>query len=287
MSTSNHKCAKEIVEMSKNESWKRAWTRIKAMRKVMNMFAEERKAEILQLMESGKPVKVGDLSQRFEVSESTIRRDLQELENAGMIQRTHGGAISIQSSFELSYQEKEIRFYEEKQKIAKAAADLVKDGETVFLDAGTTTLQMAYALRGKTFTVATNSMEIAQAFAEDLQIEVMVIGGSLRKNTRALVGFLANEMLTRLHFDKVFLAANAVDPDFGVSTPNLIEAETKRQMLKAGKEVILLIDHSKLWEKAMCKICSLSEINLLLTDDGIEDEDVKRLSQYVQVQISV
>ena len=252
----------------------------------MNMFAEERKAEILQLMESGKPVKVGDLSQRFEVSESTIRRDLQELENAGMIQRTHGGAISIQSSFELSYQEKEIRFYEEKQKIAKAAANLVKDGETVFLDAGTTTLQMAYALRGKTFTVATNSMEIAQVFAEDLKIEVMVLGGSLRKNTRALVGFLANEMLTRLHFDKVFLAANAVDPDFGVSTPNLIEAETKRHMVKAGKEVILMMDHSKLWEKAMCKICSLSEINLLLTDDGIEEEDVKRLSQYVEVQIA-
>ena len=249
----------------------------------MNMFAEERKAEILQLMESGKPVKVGDLSQRFEVSESTIRRDLQELENSGLIQRTHGGAISVQSTFELSYQEKEIRFYDEKQKIAKAAAELVKDGETVFLDAGTTTLQIAYALRGKPITVATNGMDIAQVFVEDSQVEVIVLGGSLRKNTRSLVGFLTNEMLTRLHFDKVFLAANAVDPELGVSTPNLIEAETKRHMVKAGKEVILVVDHSKLWEKAMCKICSLSEINLLLTDDGLEAADVKRLSQYVQV----
>jgi len=252
----------------------------------MNMFAEERKAEILQLMESGKPVKVGDLSQRFEVSESTIRRDLQELEKVGLIQRTHGGAISVQSSFELSYQEKEIRFYDEKQKIARAAVDLVKDGETVFLDTGTTTLQIAFALRGKTITVATNSMDIAQVFAEDTQVEVIVLGGSLRKNIRSLVGFLTNEMLARLHFDKVFLAANAVDPDLGVTTPNLIEAETKRHMVKAGKEVILVVDHSKLWEKAMCKICSLSEINLLLTDDGLEEADVKRLSQYVQVQIA-
>ncbi|OLN29726.1 DeoR/GlpR family DNA-binding transcription regulator [Desulfosporosinus metallidurans] len=250
------------------------------------MFAEERKAEILQLMESGQPVKVGDLSQRFDVSESTIRRDLQELENVGLIQRTHGGAISVQSSFELSYQEKEIRFYDEKQKIAKAAVDLVKDGETVFLDTGTTTLQIAFALRGKTITVATNSMDIAQVFAEDPQVEVIVLGGSLRKNIRSLVGFLTNEMLAKLHFDKVFLAANAVDLELGVTTPNLMEAETKRHMVKAGKEVILVVDHSKLWEKAMCKICSLSEINLLLSDDGVDEADIKRLSEYVQVQIA-
>lgn len=250
------------------------------------MFAEERKTEILQLMESGKPVKVGDLSLRFDVSESTIRRDLQELENAGLIQRTHGGAISVQSSFELSYQEKEIRFYEEKQKIAKAAAELVKDGETVFLDTGTTTLQIAYALRGKAITVATNSMDIAQVFLDDLQVEVIVLGGSLRKPIRSLVGFLTNEMLSRLHFDKVFLAANAVDPELGVTTPNLTEAETKSHMVKAGSEVFLVVDHSKLWEKAMCKICSLSEINLLIIDDGLDAADFEKLSKYVRVQVA-
>jgi DeoR family fructose operon transcriptional repressor len=252
----------------------------------MTMFAEERKAEILQLIESGQPVKVGDLSQRFDVSESTIRRDLQELENGGLIQRTHGGAISVQASFELSYQEKEIRNLEEKQRIAKAAVELVKDGETVFLDSGTTTLQIAFALWGKRITVATNSMDIAQVFMEDPQVEVIVLGGSLRKGVHSLVGFLTNEMLARLHFDKVFLAANAVDHDLGVTTPNLTEAETKRHMVKAGKKVILVVDHSKIWEKAMCKICSLSEIDLLLTDAGLDQEDVKRLSQYVQVQIA-
>lgn len=250
------------------------------------MFAEERKNEILQLIESGKPVKVGNLSQRFEVSESTIRRDLQELENAGFIQRTHGGAISVQSGFELSYQEKEIRFLEEKQKIARAAAELVKDGESVFLDSGTTTLQIAFALRGKPITVATNSMDIAQVFADDPHVEVIVLGGSLRKSIRSLVGYLTNEMLSRLHFDKVFLAANAVDPELGVSTPNLNEAETKSHMVRAGKEVILVMDHSKIWEKAMCKICSLDEINVLLTDDGLDESELKRLNQYVQVQIA-
>lgn len=250
------------------------------------MFAEERKAVILQLMESGQPVKVGDLSQKFGVSESTIRRDLQELENVGLIQRTHGGAISVQANFELSYQEKEIRYLEEKQRIAKAAVEMVKDGETVLLDAGTTTLQIAFALRGKAITVATNSMDIAQVFTEDPQVEVIVLGGSLRKGIHSLVGFLTNEMLSKLHFDKIFLAANAVDLDLGVSTPNIMEAETKRHMVKAGKEVILVVDHSKLWEKAMCKICSLNEIDLLLTDSGLDQGDVKKLSRYVKVHIA-
>lgn len=250
------------------------------------MFAEERRNEILNLIESGKPVKVGDLSQRFGVSESTIRRDLQELENGGVIQRTHGGAISVQSSFELSYQEKEVRNFEEKQKIARAAAELVKDGESVLLDSGTTTLQIALALRGKSITIATNSMDVAQVFSDDSSVEVIVLGGSLRKSIRSLVGYLTNEMLDRLHFDKVFLAANAVDPELGVTTPNLIEAETKSHMVRAGKEVILVMDHSKIWEKSMCKICSLDEINLLLTDDGLEESEVKGLSQYVQVQIA-
>lgn len=128
-------------------------------------------------------------------------------------------------------------------------------------------------------------MDIAQVFSEDLQVEVIVLGGSLRKPIRSLVGFLTNEMLSRLHFDKVFLAANAVDPELGVTTPNLTEAETKRHMVRAGKEVILVVDHSKLWEKSMCKICSLSEINLLLTDDGLDDEDAKRLSKYIKVHV--
>jgi len=252
----------------------------------IKMFAEERKTKILQWIEAGKPVKVGIVSEQLGVSESTIRRDLQELENDGLLQRTHGGAISVHSNFEFSYQEKEIRYREEKQKIAKAAAELVKDGETVFLDTGTTTLQIAYALRGKDITVATNNMDLAQVFVDDPKVEVIVLGGSLRKATRSLVGYLTNEMLSRLHFDKVFLAANAVDPELGVTTPNVNEAETKRHMVKAGNEVILVVDHSKLWEKALCQICSLNEISVLLTDDGVEEEEAKQFNQYVRVQIA-
>lgn len=247
------------------------------------MFAEERKIEILQIVQAGQPAKVGELGQRFGVSDSTIRRDLQELEDGGLIQRTHGGAISVQSGFELSFHEKEIRSLEEKLTIAQLAASLVSEGETVLLDSGTTTLEIARLLSGKKITIATNSMDIAQIFSEDDAVEIILLGGSLRKRTRSLVGYITNDILQRMYFDKVFLAANGVDIHLGVTTPNQSEAETKRHMLKAGKEKILVVDHSKIGQRNMCRICGLEEIDLLVTDCGIDDKDAQQLGKLVKV----
>ncbi|HWR45107.1 DeoR/GlpR family DNA-binding transcription regulator [Sporomusa sp.] len=247
------------------------------------MFAEERKTEILQLVKIGNPVTVTSLSQRFGVSESTVRRDLQELEDNGLIQRTHGGAISVQTGFEMSFQEKEVRFLTEKQQIATLAANLVNDGETVLIDSGTTTLEIARLLRSKKITVATNSMDIAQVFSDDAGVETVLLGGTLRKNTRALVGYLTNDALRKMYFDKVFLAANGIDAEFGITTPNLTEAETKRYMLQAGKEKILVADHSKIGQRSLCRICGLEEIDLLITDKGINDADDQQLGALVRI----
>jgi len=247
------------------------------------MFAEERKTEILQLVNIGNPVTVTSLSQRFGVSESTVRRDLQELEDNGLIQRTHGGAISVQTGFELSFQEKEVRYLAEKQQIAVLAAGLVNDGETVLLDSGTTTIEIARLLRAKRITVATNSMDIAQVFSDDTQVETLLLGGTLRKNTRSLVGYLTNDALRRMYFDKVFLAANGIDVKLGITTPNLSEAETKRYMVHASKEKILVTDHSKIGQRSLCRICGLEEIDLLITDKGIAAEDHQQLNALVQV----
>lgn len=247
------------------------------------MFAEERKTEILQLVKIGNPVTVTSLSQRFGVSESTVRRDLQELEDNGLIQRTHGGAISVQTGFEMSFQEKEVCFLAEKQQIAALAASLVNDGETVLLDSGTTTLEVARLLRNKKITVATNSMDIAQVFSDDANVETVVLGGTLRKNTRALVGYLTNDALRKMYFDKVFLATNGIDIEFGITTPNLTEAETKRYMLLAGKEKILVADHSKIGQRSLCRICGLEELDLLITDKGINDADGQQLGTLVKV----
>jgi DeoR family transcriptional regulator, fructose operon transcriptional repressor len=250
------------------------------------MFPEERKTEILKLIKSGTPVRVGELTQNFGISESTVRRDLQEMEDAGLIQRTHGGAILAQLGYELTFHEKGVRLLKEKQKIAQLAADLVEEGETVLLDAGTTTLEIARALQGKRITVATNSIEVAQIFAEDADVEVLILGGTWRKSTRSLVGYLTNEMLRRIHFDKVFLAANGVEANLGVTTPNSMEAETKRHMVQAGKKIILVVDHSKIGQKGLYKICDLGEIDLLIIDDQLDDEELAMLRSNTQVIVA-
>jgi DeoR family transcriptional regulator, fructose operon transcriptional repressor len=248
------------------------------------MFAEERQTNILELIKTGQPVKVGILTERFGVSESTIRRDLQELEDAGCLHRTHGGAILGHSEYEPSFQEKTTCCLVEKQEIAKAAVTLIEQGETILLDSGTTTLEIARQLRGKKVTIATNSMDIAQIFVDDKITEVILLGGSLRKPTHSLVGYLTNETLKNLHFDKVFLAANNVDLEQGVTTPNMIEAETKRHMLLSGQEVILVVDHTKFGQKSLCQICSLSEISLLLTDCGLDTETVNKYKTVVTIK---
>lgn len=242
------------------------------------MFPEERKSEILKLVQEGKPVRVGSLSKRFGISESTVRRDLQEMEESGLIQRTHGGAVSA-SAFELSFQEKEIRFLNEKQCIAREAAKRVKDGDAVLLDSGTTTLELARMLKNKRITVATNSTEVAEIFIDDPQVEVLVLGGTWRKATRSLVGYLTNEMLKQIHFDKVFLAANGVDSEMGITTPNSVEAETKRHMVQSGEEVILLVDHSKIGQKGLYRICGLTEVDLIITDSQIDEADLELLQK--------
>lgn len=250
------------------------------------MFAEERKKYILQLIQAGTPVKVSDLSECFQVSETTIRRDLQEMETDGLLQRTHGGAISVQPDHEMTFAEKEIRFLEEKCKIAKAAAELINQGDVILLDAGTTTFEIAKELRNKQITIATNSMNIAELFIDVPNVEVWILGGIWRKNTRSLVGYLTNQQLQNLHFNKVFLAANAVDVAGGVTTPNPTEAETKRNMILAGDQVILVIDHSKVGYRDTCKICNLNELEILIIDDKLSQEQLDLFSPHVEIIIA-
>lgn len=250
------------------------------------MFAEERHNRIMELINSGHPVKVVELSLFFTVSEATIRRDLSELESLGLLQRTHGGAVALQPSLEPSFHEREVFLLDEKRQIALTAAQMVEDGETILLDAGTTTREIARALCGKRLTVATNSMDVAFIFAEEPNIEVLLLGGSWRKSINSLVGPLTNSMLKLFCFDKVFLGANAVDCTLGATTPTLVEAETKRAMIQAAKTAILVVDHSKFQHKAFAKICSLHEVSMIITDSGIDEDTLNSLRDHTQVLIS-
>lgn len=224
-------------------------------------------------------VSVPELSQYFNVSESTIRRDLKELEDAKLIRRTHGGAIAIESvNFEPTYLEKEDQFRKEKEAIAKKAVEFIHEGDTLLLDSGTTIFHLVKELKKfDKLTVVTNSLIFAQELQDSQGIDVMITGGFLRKETLALVGPLAEQSLNKMKVDIAFIGTNGIDLIEGITTPNLVEAETKRKMIQSAKQVVLLADHSKLGKVAFAKVAELSEINKLIIDQEVPESVINSL----------
>ncbi|QGP91957.1 Glucitol operon repressor [Neomoorella glycerini] len=247
------------------------------------MFASERKQKIIEILEHTPAVRVAELSELFQVSEVTIRRDLQELEAAGLLKRTHGGAVSITTaSFEPTLIEKEEEHLEEKKAIARAALDLIADGDTILLDAGSTTLQLARLLKAnkkQALTVVTNALNVAWELAFVEAIDLILTGGHLRHRTLSSVGPIADNTLLGLYVDKVFLATNSLDVERGLTTPNIYEAQTKQNMVKAGREVIVLADHSKFGRTSLGFVCPITAIHRLITDPGAPQEDLARLKE--------
>lgn len=231
------------------------------------MFAEERKIKIEQMVKDDQSVKVSDLAKLFNVSETTIRRDLDELEASGQIIRTHGGALSgPNTSFELSFIEKQDKFLVEKEYIGKLAASLINDGDTVILDSGTTTQYIAKYISARDTTILTNSVNLVDELANKKDTEVLVTGGTIRTITHAMVGPIAENMMKQFKADKLFLGANGVSLSSGVTTPNYIEASIKRAMVESAKKIYLTIDSSKFDEISFSLICPVSKINYIITD---------------------
>lgn len=240
------------------------------------MFAEERKNKIAEMIKSGQSVKVSDLAKMFKVSESTIRRDLNELETMGAIIRTHGGAVnSINTNFEPSFIEKQDRYLFEKDYIGKVAAKLIKDGDTIILDAGTTTQYIARYITAKNVTIITNSVNLASELSNRDDIEVIVTGGIIRPKTKAMVGFIAENTLRQFRVDKAFVGANGVSIKYGVTTPSSMEASVKRAMMENAKEVFLAVDSSKFDEVTFSLICPVSRLNYIITNQIDDEERIK------------
>lgn len=240
------------------------------------MFAEERQGKIVQLVENGRSVKVIDLAERFLVSESTIRRDLQELEEKNILKRTHGGAVGIQrKSFEQSFQEKKEAYFLEKERIGELAAALLEDGDSVILDTGTTTLEIARRIHQKKLTVITNGLDIAEELSGIEGIELILTGGVLRGNTRAMVGSLAESTLRNFKADMAFIGANGISLDDGVTTPNYVEAMTKRSMVSSATRVYAVLDASKFQQVSLAVIAPLKEITAVITAGEVEDDLIK------------
>lgn len=249
------------------------------------MFPEERKSQILNSLNKHGKVKVCDLSKRYDVSEVTIRRDLQELEVDELIKRVHGGAVlNDNTKFEPTFSEKIDKFYDEKEAIGKFGAAMIVDGDTIAFDAGTTTLCIAKHMTAVNITVLTNSLDIAFELANKKDVEVIVIGGALRWETRAMVGPVADNTLKNFKVDKSFIGTNAVCVINGLTTPNITEANTKREMIKIAKQTIVVCDHSKFNTVSFAKITDLDSVDIIITDNKLNK---KLLESYEKEDVIV
>lgn len=244
-----------------------------------DIFAEERQREIVAILRKNKKVFVNELSDLFNVSQTTIRTDLTLLEEKGYLKRTHGGAVLvIGTSFEMTNKEKEQLRFEEKYRIGEYAASLVKDGDSIVLDTGTTTrCFVEYLKEKKNLTVITNDLKIALLFEDYPNINTIFIGGVLRKEFGCTVGSLANEMIEKFNADKSFIVTNTVDDDFNLCTPSSSQADTKRHLLNIGKKKILLCDSTKFSKTSLVKFANLMDFDEVITDSNLDKKIEKQI----------
>ncbi len=234
------------------------------------LYAEERQREILDRLQQEGKVSVEELTEVLGVSAPTIRADLGALENRRLLRRTHGGAILPETTlYEPPYAERERARQTEKARIGAAAAARVCDCETVILDAGTTTFEIAARLKERVgLTVVTNSLEAAWELmdAPPGHLEILVIGGTVHSHRRATLGPLASEFLSRLHVDRVFLGVNGVHANAGYTVVDFDAAQVKSAMIACAREVVIVADNSKMGVTAFATICPLSSAHVLITD---------------------
>jgi len=243
------------------------------------MLSEERRREILELLRTDGRVLVRDLARRFHTSLITIRKDLESLHHQGLLERTHGGALPIRTGAlqDQSLQEKERLHKQEKLRIAAAAVRMIRPGQVVILDSGTTTTAIARGCRQiRGLTIITNATNIA-AELEGSSAEVILTGGTLRKNSFSLVGPLAEESLRKLSADMLFLAVDGFDVSYGLTTPNQLEARVNRAMSEAARRTIIVCDSSKFGRRSLSLIMPVSSVHEAITDRGISRHDLKSL----------
>lgn len=243
------------------------------------MLAELRRlriAEYVRQHESG-IVTIAELSQLVAVSDMTIRRDLELLEHQSILRRVHGGAVAIQqANGEKSFKYRTTRADPQKQIIGWLAAQLVSDGDRIILDAGTTTLQVAYNLTCKErLTVITNNIPVANELAQCANIVVILLGGIVKHNESCTVGNMVRQSLSLLSADKYFLSATNFSIRMGAMETDMAETEVKQAMLRSANETILVVDSSKFDISALIQVAPLKQITRIVSDDGLPVEAIR------------
>ena len=240
-----------------------------------------RRMLILSQLEKNGQVSVNDLSESLGVSSVTIRNDLEQLEKKNMLLRARGGAMKIsQNHVGMDYplSDKQKKHLLEKKEIGKKAIELIEEGNTIILDSGSTTFEIAKNLgKFEELTVITNAINVANFLADQKNINVIVPGGTLRKNSLSLVGILAEKGFKNYFCDKLFLGVDGLDTSYGLSTPNIEEAHLNQIMIEMSKKVIVVADSSKFNRRGFAFIAPVNKIHLLITDKGIPAEEKAKL----------
>ncbi len=243
------------------------------------MTKEERHAIILESLKLHNSVLVTDLADKLNVSSVTIRKDLTELEKEKKLYRNHGSAILIDPYINnRNVLEKEKLYVEEKKRIGECAAQLISPKDSILIASGTTVHALAHAIKLQDrLTVITASLEVATILSQNQNIDIIVLGGSMRHSSLSVIGKYAEQMLADFYCSKLFIGVDGIDLDFGITTTNMTEASLNRVMIQTAQKTIVLADSSKFGRRGFSKIADIEEIDHIITDSNINPKDAQRI----------
>lgn len=241
----------------------------------------ERRVKILDLINTEGQVGVNELSRKFNVSEVTIRNDLSHLEKKGFLIKTRGGGLKTQRvGIDQQLNEKAKINSKEKTAIGKKAAELINENDTIILDSGTTTVEIAKNLNDiRNLTVITNALNIADQLIRD-EVKVILLGGTLRTSSLSLTGPIGENNIRNFFCDKCFLGVDGIDSESGIYTPNFEEASLNRLMIECSKQVIIVTDSSKFKRKSFAHIAPITKVHIIITDSKIPEDEFKKLQNH-------
>jgi DeoR/GlpR family transcriptional regulator of sugar metabolism len=244
------------------------------------MLAAERHRAILNLLQRGGSVRVADLARSFQVAEETIRRDLERLEAEGRLQRSHGGAVTLDThGREIPFTERELKSQAEKAAIGQAAALKIREGDTLFIDASSTALALACALPDTRLTVLTNALKVALELSSRPHVRVIGMGGLLASESLSFVGPLTEKLLPDYHVDKFFFSCKGVDFERGISESNEMQGALKHKLLAIASERYLLADHAKFGIRGLTRFAELADLTEIVTDKQTPPAVLRQLKE--------
>ena len=246
------------------------------------MLGEERRQFIINIINKTGSIKAIDIAKMLGVSELTIRRDLDKLAKNELLKRTHGGAVNILSvGHEMKFDVQKEKYIEEKKRIALAASSLIEEGDVILIEAGTTGYQTALNIANRVkLTIITNSCDLAVLLGRtNPDYKIIVSGGILNNDTRALVGPIADCAFKTTFVDKAFIGISGIDLEKGITAADPIEAQTKKNIIACAKQVIALADHSKIGHVAMNYVAPVQVINTFITDAEADEQFIGKLKE--------